>query len=140
VTRLAWMGHPSKNLARAKRWLKWLLRTFSRVDFAADWILWIEVLDDANPVERARGLAFCNTMLGRMTDYWMVGGQVSPGMGAELVTARAVNVEVVDLTFLGDEPPQDGDASWWDQVPQALAERLLFLLSDEMTRKVEERL
>lgn len=145
MTRLGWLGHPYEgkleNLDRAKSWLRWLLRTFSRIDFAADWILWCEVLDDAIPEDRARGLRFDTMMINRLTDYWMVGGKISNGMEIERLAAVEAGCEVMDLTCLGSQPPALlGMGSWWNKIPEQTQQRLVFLLSDEMVRKVEERL
>lgn len=110
--RIAWMMHPVSgdvpgNLARAKRWLGWLLRTFPDIDFAADWIPWCEVLDDGVPANRERGLRFDEHMIQRLDDCWMVGGRISNGMMRERVVAMATRKTTVDLTTLGDEPPNE---------------------------------
>lgn len=109
---VAWLCHPLSgdvpgNIARAKRWLGWLLRTFPQIDFAADWILWCEVLDDSNEVERQRGLNFCEVMIHRCDAIWLVGGAISSGMQREMDAALAALIPIVDLTNLTDaaEPP-----------------------------------
>jgi hypothetical protein len=145
VSRLAWMGHPLSgdvpgNIARSKRWLQWLLRTFTRVDFAADWILWCEVLDDGDQADRARGLRFDRLMINRLSDYWMVGGAISRGMEVEHEFARLAGCEVVDLTFLGLEPPPVGSVDWWDRVPHAMGRRLAAVLDEDLYHRIEERL
>lgn len=108
--RIAWMAHPlsgdiAGNLARAERWLKWLLATFPDVDFVADWILYCRVLDDTNPVDRERGLQMDEEMISRCDDYVMVGGRVSSGMERERVMAEESGVRIINLIDLGDEPP-----------------------------------
>lgn len=106
---IAWMAHPLSgdipgNIAKAKRWMKWLIRTF-QIDFAADWILWCEILDDNDAEERGRGIAFDKAMISRLDSYWMVGGRISFGMAMELEAAKAHNKTIIDLTGLGSEPP-----------------------------------
>jgi hypothetical protein len=109
------MAHPlgaptaegiTANLARARRWFKWLLETFPNVDFGANWILWCESLDDMNPEHRARGLAFDDEEIKRMDGFWMVGGRVSSGMARGRDLALSLGKPVVDLTALGEEPPK----------------------------------
>jgi hypothetical protein len=108
--RLAWMAHPLSgdipgNLARAERWMKWLLATFPDVDIVADWILWCRVLDDTNPVDRERGLRFDEEIISRMDDFIIVGCSISGGVDRETDIALESGVRVVNLIELGDEPP-----------------------------------
>ncbi len=110
---VAWMAHPLAgdipgNIAKAKRWMRWLIRAF-HIDFAADWILWCEILDDNDPAERARGIKFCQTMVSKVDAYWMVGGRISNGMATELEAAKEHKKFILDLTFMGSEPPDSTD-------------------------------
>lgn len=125
---IVWMAHPlsaptpegiTANLARAKRWLAWLYRTFPNVDFAAAWIPCCEAMDDADPAERERGLLFDCEMVRRLDGYWMVGGRISSGMERERAAAVAAGKPVVDLTALGEEPPAD---------PRAVVEPVFYAL------------
>jgi len=111
---IIWMAHPlsaptpagvAANLGSAKQWLAWLYRTFPRIDFAAAWIPCCEAMDDANPVERERGLSFDCEMIRRLDGYWMVGGRISSGMARERDAALEAGKRVFDLTKLGAEPP-----------------------------------
>ena len=109
---VAWVIHPLKgdvagNIARAKRWLQFLIRTFPGLDFEAGWILWCEVLNDANPAERERGLQFCEAMIHRLDEVWVVGGRISEGMQREIEIAGAAFKPITNLTYLGEEPPID---------------------------------
>lgn len=113
---IAWMAHPLSaptpegvvaNLARAKRWLAWLYRSFIGVDFAAAWIPCCESMNDADPAERARGLRFDCEMVRRCDEFWMVGGRISSGMQQEAHAATVSGKHIVDLTDLGDEPPPE---------------------------------
>lgn len=99
-----------ENIARAKRWLRYLIATYPDVAFVAPWILYAEVLSEA-PENRARGMRD-----GREVQRWcdaifLCGGRLSPGMAAELEFARAMNHEVYDLLSLGDEPPALAEAA-----------------------------
>ena len=111
------MEHPFKpqtstedNLARAKRWLKWLARTFTDIDTVAEWIPWVEVLDDTDPAERERGLALGEEMARRLDGLWLVGGRISNGMKMAVSIAVEHKKVVFDLTALGDEPPSMPEA------------------------------
>lgn len=106
------------NLARAKRWLRWLARTFTDIDTVAEWIPWVEVLDDSNPIERARGLALGEEMAKRLDGLWLVGGRISNGMKMAITVAVEHKKTVFDLTTLGDEPPT---------MPEAVEEVQLFV-------------
>lgn len=114
AVRCAYLAHPvgpygdytvADNLARAKRWLAWLIDCEPFVSFAAPWIPICEVLDDAVPAHRARGLRDSISMVVRFDGICLVGGKISTGMAAELVAARKLRLMVWDLTALGDEPP-----------------------------------
>lgn len=130
---IACMAHPlgasdhagiAANVARAKRWFTWLLRAVSDVDFAANWILWCEALDDLNPEHRERGLAFDDAEILRHDEYWMVGGAISSGMERGRLLAASAGKRIVNLTELGPEPPQSFDISdWCGQCGQKLSVR-----------------
>lgn len=111
------MEHPFKplattedNLARAKRWLKWLARTFTDIDTVAEWIPWVEVLDDTDPAERERGLALGEEMAKRLDGLWLVGGRLSNGMKMAVTVATHHQKIIFDLTALGEEPPSMPEA------------------------------
>lgn len=95
----------AQNLARARRWLRWILRHYE-VAVVADWS-YCELLDDHNPADRAFGLACDEATVKRCDEIWLVGGVVSSGMRHERDTAAMAGVRVVDLTFLGAEPPKE---------------------------------
>lgn len=92
------------NLARAKRWFRWA--AFQGVAVIADWIIYCEVWDDFDEAQRAMGLDHDDAMIARCDEYWMVGGRISKGMDRGRSKAWAEGMEVVDLTSLGDEPPE----------------------------------
>lgn len=110
--RIVWMCHPvagdvQANLVRAKRWLRWLYSKFDDVDFAADWIVCCEVMEDADPAQRERGFRFDEEMVRRCDEVWLVGGRISSGMAREAAMGRAHDKGIRDLTSLGEEPPSD---------------------------------
>lgn len=102
------MAHPVSgdvqgNLARAKRWLAWLLREYPGAVVIAPWIHDIEALPlkDARPADRELGLMRCETIAARCDLVILVGGRISEGMRREAAVGR----DVLDLTTLGEEPP-----------------------------------
>lgn len=106
-----WMCCPSANLMRARRWYAFFCRNRDRLGFdvAADWILWCELLDDANPAERAAGLQFDSEMVRRLDGVVLVGGRISAGMAVEVQIAKEHGKDVLDWTAYGIEPPGPGD-------------------------------
>ena len=111
------MEHPFKplettedNLASAKRWLKWLARSFIGIDPVAEWIPWVEVLDDTDPAERERGLALGEEMAKRLDGLFLVGGRISNGMKMAVSVAVEHKKIVFDFTALGSDPPSDPEA------------------------------
>ncbi len=93
-----------ENLARAKRWFLWVINKGYAV--IADWIIYCEVWDDFDPLERAAGLKHDDAMIQRCDEYWMVGGEVTSGMRRGSLQATTRSIPVVNLTYLGSEPPE----------------------------------
>lgn len=109
--RVFYMAHPiagdvAGNLARAKRWLAYLLEELPGIIVIAPWIHDLEALPlrDGEPADRARGLERCAATAAICDGVVLVGGRISQGMALEAARAR----EVLDLTHLGPEPPDDG--------------------------------
>jgi hypothetical protein len=111
--RVIYLAHPvgaatpdgiKANLARAKRWYRWIAKSFN-VSIVADWLTICEVLDDANQADRDHGLDMDIAAIERCDELWLVGGRISNGMGLERDAAEDFNLRIVDLTFLGEEPP-----------------------------------
>lgn len=107
------MAHPvsaqtpegiTANLERAKRWYRWIVKTFN-VSVVADWIVCCEVFDDASLADRSHGLDMDIAQIERCDELWLVGGVISSGMHTEREAAEDFNVRVVNLTWLGLEPP-----------------------------------
>jgi hypothetical protein len=107
---LIFMAHPvggdvSANLARAKRWLRWLQDKLPDDSIIAPWISYCEVHDDADPVERERGIRRNLALIERCDRVVLVGGRISEGMQREAVHAAAFGAAVVNWSHLGGEPP-----------------------------------
>lgn len=109
--KLIYLAHPVKgavkyNMAKAKLWLKWL--TESREEptaVIAPWLTDIEIWDDGNPEDRAAGLERCKAVIPRCDEIWLVGGYVQEGGEMERRHAMRHGVTVVDVTCMGEWPP-----------------------------------
>lgn len=104
-----YMAHPVAgdvpgNIARAKRWFRWLVKAVpGDVCVIAPWLETLEwcAEDDGDPAVRERAMQR-NVVLANLCDaVVLVGGRVSAGMQREADAAK----EVRDLTCLGEEPP-----------------------------------
>ena len=107
---LIYLAHPvsgdvAANLARARRWLLWCYRTRPDLAFVSQWILDCEILDDANPADRALGLEHGFAIIERCDEIWRVGGRISYGMALEGAHGAEHGVRLVDMTAIGEEPP-----------------------------------
>jgi hypothetical protein len=95
------------NVARAHRWLAWLLAAEPDVAFCMPWAPYVATLpEDAH--NRARGLRDDLAMVGRCDAIVLVGGRLSSGMALERAEARRLGLAVHDWTRLGEEPPAIG--------------------------------
>lgn len=118
---LIFLAHPLSgdipgNLARAKRWLRWARLSLKGHHVIAPWITECEIFDDNIPEERDAGIEFNRTLIKEHCDgLLLVGGRISGGMALERQAAEAVKkefsedqeqVQVMDLTHLGEEPPE----------------------------------
>jgi hypothetical protein len=113
--RIVYMAHPlgaptpegvQANIARAKRWYRWIVDNFEDVAPIAPWLLTVETLDDFNPAHRAHGMEMNRFIIPRCDEFWMVGGRISTGMAGEHEIAMQA-LRIFDLTWLGEEPPAE---------------------------------
>lgn len=108
--KLVYIAHPyggkPENLERARRWLRWAWRSNHDDGFLAPWIEGCTALGDRTPESRDRGLEFDQQVVSMCDELWLVGGEISPGMKVEEEAARRFNVNVIDMTDLGPEPPE----------------------------------
>jgi hypothetical protein len=111
--RVIYLAHPvgaptpegvHANLAKARRWIRWIYDNFPNVAVVADWLITCEVLDDFDPEHRAHGMKMNKAVIPRCDEFWMVGGRISTGMVAEQGIAIEHNRRIFDLTWLGEEP------------------------------------
>jgi hypothetical protein len=123
--RVCYMAHPlgadaatrEANRQRAQRWYKWIIDTFD-VAVCADWIIGSGLWDERQEC-RDYGLAMDVAIVSKCDEIWLVGGRISPGMQTELQHAVLSDLRVVDLTFLGPEPPG----------PEALVEEVVRIIA-----------
>ncbi len=92
------------NRENGARWCVWLCRHFGLAT-VADWIVMSSVLEETEE-NRAMGLACDFALIERCDLVIHVGGRVSSGMALEAEHAAECDVRVVDLTWLGFEPPE----------------------------------
>lgn len=97
------------NLARAKRWLRFLQKTYPERAFIAPYLDWIEICgdDDGKPEERERGLLRGCAVAAHCDEFWPVGCGVegmTKGMTRELGASGRVCGHY--LSFV--EPPEAG--------------------------------
>lgn len=107
---VAYIAHPfggdMENLQRARRWLRWIYRTQPTVVPVAQWVLCIEVLDDTDPSDRARGMTANFELIKRCDQIWSVCPGPSSGRVDEVAFAMSeVGIAHLDLTVFGTEPP-----------------------------------
>lgn len=109
---LYYVAHPLSgdvqgNLARALRWLAWLAKRDADRAYIAPWIAFVMAgASDNDPVARARGLADDVAVVTRCDGIVLCGGRVSRGMATERDAMVAICGEILDLTHLGEEPPE----------------------------------
>lgn len=98
------------NLARVKRWLAWLIKTYPDDAFCCPWVAYAESLPD-DPASHARGLNDDLVMLERCGGLVLCGGELSKGMRVEFMSffnkkwGGPLIPHVRDLLELGPEPP-----------------------------------
>ena len=99
-------GDVSANIDRALRWLAFLARTMPENAVTAPWVSnLLAGEDDNDPKQRERGLRNCCAIASRFDGVILVGGRVSAGMARERVAAEQAGKLVIDLTWMGEEPP-----------------------------------
>lgn len=110
--RICYVAHPVAgdvvgNLARALRWLRWLIDRHPEIAFAMSWHPYCLTLDERDEDHRVRGMEDNLTILLRCDAIVLCGGRLSPGMEVELALARRQGLEVIDYLELGAEPPKE---------------------------------
>jgi hypothetical protein len=95
-------GDVVNNLARARRWLAYLRKTYPDAEFVTPWIALGERLPHLGYEEAVR---LCYGWIEDCQALWLVGGRLSRGMLLEADYARKIGLQVEDMTEDGEEPP-----------------------------------
>lgn len=112
--RVLYLAHPvsapnaagiAENLARARRWLRWLVDHTAHA-ICCPWLPYVEVLPDDSDANRARGLRDDLAILERCDAIVLCGGRLSSGMSLEKMHALSHGLKVADLLTFGREPPR----------------------------------
>lgn len=100
-----------RNLTLAKQWYKWACDHYwPEHTFNCMWILNCEVYDDADAIQRSRGMQRNLAHIKRCDELWLLGEEVSVGMLEEALFAqRTCKMPVYDLT--GFEAPPNAKIS-----------------------------
>lgn len=109
---VAYVAHPigrpperEGNLARARRWLRWLIGEHQEMALCMPWLPYTDVLEET-PHNRSRGIRDDLVVLQRCDLIILVGGSISHGMEIELRLATKRGMGIIDHLHLGAEPPQ----------------------------------
>ena len=100
------------NLARAERWLWWLRKSYPEMTIIAPWIVDVRLAlthdGTETPAARAAGLRDCERIAAHCGKIFLVGGTLTNGMARErnVVLAETCGKGVIDLLYLGTEPPE----------------------------------
>lgn len=92
------------NLARALRWLRWLLTEHPADAFVLPWYPYVLVLSEAEG--RDRGMRDDLACVDICDGLVLVGGVLSPGMSKELEVAVTQGKVILSYLHLGGEPPE----------------------------------
>jgi hypothetical protein len=100
------------NIARAKRWYRWACDSYPDRAFVMNYLVDIEVYagtdvqikDEPDHESRQRGLDRDDAVIARCNEFWILCG-ISAGVERGRKTASRSWLTIVDLTALGDEPP-----------------------------------
>lgn len=108
--KVVYLAHPvsgdvAGNIAKAKKWVRWIEEKFTGIAVVASWITECEIWDDDNPAHRAAGFERDLAVLDRCDELWLVGPRVSKGMQYERAFADKRLLRVRDFTSLGLELP-----------------------------------
>ena len=83
------------------RWVAWVADQGCAP--VADWIVLSGQWDETR---REAGLEIDKALIARCDAVLLVGGRISPGMQIEKEHAESLGTLVVNLTFLGEDPPE----------------------------------
>jgi hypothetical protein len=91
----------------AERWVAWVLAAYPHIVPFSAWLVWGATMGDA--AGRMRALDCAVEVVQRCDEIWMVGGRITPLMQAEMTSAERYGKRVLDLSFMGLDPPVGRD-------------------------------
>jgi hypothetical protein len=102
------IGEPGETFAGVRRWQAWLSGTLPGNQFTAPYLsdlrLWMdpEWAYMHGMVLGQDEVAICDVLV-------LVGGRITPTMRRDIALAESLNIEVVDFTEVGVDPPDPPD-------------------------------
>jgi hypothetical protein len=98
-----------QNRRNAAKWVAWAAR-----HGVAPMAMWIVLSGEweETPENRELGLQIDESQVELCQEIWLCGGRISSGMQREIDKAIASGVKVVDLTHLGELPPEEDVSEW----------------------------
>ena len=100
---IVYVGHPLSgnvpgNTASVRTWIRYLIDAEPDVAFVCSWLPYVDVLDDANPAHRERGLRDCLFVAPMCDGIVLCGDRISDGMRMEVEAIEKAGGWVSDLT------------------------------------------
>jgi len=93
-----------KNIQFAKQWFRWACDNYYPSHcFNLTWVVNCEVYNDADKLDRERGMQRNYAHIARSDELWLVGPKITQGMLDEATYARRSGLSVYNLT--GFEKP-----------------------------------
>lgn len=102
-------GNVKQNVEMAKRFCRYAIRR--KCQPVASHLLYPQMLDDENDVQREMGLSFGLSLLAECSEVWVFlppDGQPTPGMAMEIAYARRGKIPII---FIND-PEAYGEKRW----------------------------
>lgn len=85
-------GDIKRNTQKAKRYLKFAVDN-DAIPFASH-LLYPQVLDEHDPAQRELGIFFGMVWLGKCDQLWVFGNHITPGMRAEINSAKRRGIKI----------------------------------------------
>jgi len=101
-------GDVEHNIEMAKRYCRHALEC--GCDFVAPHLIYPQVLNDANPEERQRGIRMGLRLLSFCDELWICGDKITEGMQAEIAEAKRLGSKIVSVHI--DEMNEVSSEKW----------------------------
>jgi hypothetical protein len=106
-------GDVEHNIDMAKRYCRHALE--SGCDFIAVHLMYPQVLNDANPEERQRGIRMGLRLLAECDELWVCGDKITEGMRTEIAEAQRLGIRVVPIHLAEAQKMDNGKWGIWAQ-------------------------